>query len=132
MNFPVAVFEGFFGAQRGNNGYNITLRNVMRNGVLGDAEKRQAVSVKSQNYRFEINCAETEGPYPGVKKRPIGVFIKHSPKQFYYRIFLSTSPAYGQVRKFLAQHNQSEQKRFLQRCFTDVADFRSACPRSGL
>ena len=45
--------------ERGNNSYNIELINIAQNGSLGDIEIRQAVSVKSHNYRFEIRCTET-------------------------------------------------------------------------
>lgn len=40
VNFPVEIFENFFGAERGNNSYNIELINIAQNGSLGDIEIR--------------------------------------------------------------------------------------------
>lgn len=101
VNFPVDVFENFFGAERGDNSYNIKLTNITRDGSLGDVEIRQAVSVKSHNYRFEIRCSETEGEYPGSKKRPIGLFIKVDDGRFLYQILLCDHPAYKRIKKYL-------------------------------
>lgn len=97
VNFPVEIFENFFGAERGNNSYNIELMNIAQDGSLGDVETRQAVSVKSHNYRFEIHCAETEGEYPGNDKRPIGLFVKIDNGQFLYQVLLHGHPAYRKI-----------------------------------
>ncbi|MBP5683068.1 MAG: phospholipase D family protein [Bacteroidales bacterium] len=101
VNFPVEIFENFFGAERGNNSYNIKLMNIAQDGSLGEVETRQAVSVKSHNYRFEINCAETAGMYPGNNKRPIGLFIKIDNDQFLYQVLLHNHPAYKKIKKYL-------------------------------
>lgn len=101
VNFPVDIFENFFGAERGNNSYNIELMNIAQDGSLGDIETRQAVSVKSHNYRFEIHCAETEGAYPGNNKRPIGLFVKIDNDQFLYQVLLHDHPAYKKIKKYL-------------------------------
>ena len=39
VNFPVSIFQDFFGAQRGNNEYVIELMNIAKDGTLGDVEK---------------------------------------------------------------------------------------------
>lgn len=101
VNFPVDIFENFFGAERGNNSYTIELMNIAKDGSLGEVEVRQAVSVKSRNYRFEIHCLETEGTYPGNKKRPIGLFIKIDNNRFLYQVLLHKHPAYKKIRKYL-------------------------------
>lgn len=101
VNFPVEIFENFFGAERGNNSYNIELMNIAQDGSLGGVETRQAVSVRSHNYRFEIHCAETEGAYPGNNKRPIGLFIKIDNDQFLYQVLLHDHPAYKKIKKYL-------------------------------
>lgn len=117
VNFPGDIFENFFGAERGNNSYNIELINIAGDGSLGDVEVRQAVSVRSHNYRFEIHCAETEGAYPGSNKRPIGLFIKIDNDQFLYQVLLHNHPAYKKIKKFLYEESsvrrQDELKRHI-------------------
>ena len=101
VNFPVNIFENFFGAERGNNDYNIQLMNIAKDGSLGDIEIRQAVSVRSRNYRFEINCAETQGNYPGNDKRPIGLFVKLDSKEFVYQVLMSGDKGYKRIKEYL-------------------------------
>lgn len=101
VNFPVEIFENFFGAERGNNSYNIELMNIAQDGSLGEIEIRQAVSVRSHNYRFEIHCAETAGDYPGKNNRPLGLFIKIDNNQFLYQVLLRNHHAYKKIKTYL-------------------------------
>ena len=101
VNFPLAIFEDFFGAQRGKNDYRIELRNITKDGILGDAKMSPSVTVKSHNYRFEINCAETQGEYPGNSRRPIGIYVKLSNGVFAYQVLLSDDKRYNEVKTFL-------------------------------
>ena len=107
VNFPVTIFEDFFGAERGNNNYNIQLMNIAKDGTLGDVEIRQAVSVKSRNYRFEIKCAETEGTYPGDSKRPIGLFVKLDNGEFLYQVLLHGDKGYKNIKKYLYKERKN-------------------------
>lgn len=107
VNFPVDIFENFFGARRGDNSYQIELQNIAKDGSLGEKETRQAVSVKSQNYRFEINCAETEGDYPGNERRPIGLFIKIGGNVFLYHVLLHGDKRYEEIREYLYNESRS-------------------------
>lgn len=107
VNFPVTIFEDFFGAERGNNNYNIQLMNIAKDGTLGDVEIRQAVSVKSRNYRFEIKCAETEGTYPGENKRPIGLFVKLDNGEFLYQVLLHGDNGYKNIKKYLYKESKN-------------------------
>ncbi len=107
VNFPVTIFEDFFGAERGNNNYNIQLMNIAKDGTLGDVEIRQAVSVKSRNYRFEIKCAETEGTYPGENKRPIGLFVKLDNGEFLYQVLLHGDKGYKNIKKYLYKESKN-------------------------
>lgn len=114
MNFPVNIFENFFGAERGNNDYNIQLMNIAKDGSLGDIEIRQAVSVRSRNYRFEINCAETQGAYPGIENRPIGLFVKLYSQEFVYQVLMSGDNGYKRIKEYLyseSNNNDRELKR---------------------
>jgi len=107
VNFPVDIFENFFGARRGDNSYQIELQNIAKDGSLGEVETRQAVSVKSQNYRFEINCAETEGYYPGNDRRPIGLFIKLGGNAFLYHVLMYGDKRYEKIREYLYNESRS-------------------------
>ena len=109
VNFPVEIFENFFGAVRGDNDYTIEFRNIAQDGSLGGVEVRQAVSVRSHNYRFELHCAETEGPYPGNNKRPIGLFIKIDNNRYLYQVLLKGHPAYKKIKDYL--YNESSMRR---------------------
>ena len=114
VNFPVDIFENFFGAERGNNSYTIKLTNISKDNTLGEAEVRQAVSVKSRNYRFEINCEETNRIYPGNNKRPIGLFVKLSEREFLYQVLLASDKRYTTIKEYLyneTNNNARELKR---------------------
>ncbi len=101
VNFPIAIFEEFFGAERGNNDYWISIMNISNDGSLGEIERRQAVSVKSHNYRFEIHCDETKGEYPGDDVRPIIIFVKLSNDEFLYHVLLAKHDSYKKVKEYL-------------------------------
>jgi len=114
VNFPIEIFEKFFGAERGNNDYWISIMNISQDGSLGDIEKRQAVSVSSQNYRFEIHCEETKGEYPGNGVRPIVIFVKLDSDEFLYHVLLSKHDAYEKIKEYLyreTKNNARELKR---------------------
>lgn len=85
-NFDINTFENFFGATAGDNSQRILLRNVLSNRHLGDIEIRPSVSVVSQNYRFELEAAAGLN-YPD-DGRPIGIFIRLSPRMFIYKVFM--------------------------------------------
>lgn len=107
VNFPVEIFENFFGAERGDNSYTIQLTNISKDNILGEVEVRQAVSVKSRNYRFEINCEETNGAYPGNDKRPIGLFVKLNDREFLYKVLLASDKRYVSIKKYLYQESDN-------------------------
>jgi len=85
-NFDVGTFESFFGATAGDNSQRILLRNVESAKVLGDIEIRPSVSVRSRNYRFELEAAAGL-TYPDTG-RPVGIFIRLSTRMFIYRIYM--------------------------------------------
>lgn len=101
VNFPIDIFENFFGAQRGDNSYNIQLQNLTKDGELGEITSRPAISVKSKNYRFEISCEETKMPYPGNSRRPIGIYVKLSMHHFLYTVLMPGYSAYNAIKKYL-------------------------------
>lgn len=127
VNFPVNIFEDFFGAERGNNAYNIKLMNIAKDGSLGEVEIRQAVSVKSRNYRFEIKCSETEGVYPGNDKRPIGLFVKLYNDEFLYQVLKYGDKGYKRIKKYLYQETKNN-ARELKRAIVHVEAIHAIYP----
>lgn len=128
VNFPVEIFENFFGAERGNNSYNIKLMNIAQDGSLGELETRQAVSVKSHNYRFEIHCSETDREYPGISKRPIGLFIKIDNGQFLYQVLWYNHPAYKRIKKYLYAESKVRREYELRRHIVHIEAIHAIYP----
>lgn len=124
VNFPIKMFVNFFGATAGNNQYHINLRHVTSTRDLEDIENRQAVTVASQNYRFEIGAAI--GAYP-KKNRPICVFVRVAPRNFLYHLVLpSNKQIYPALNKFLIK-NYKGPKRNLNRIQTSVTEVLKEC-----
>lgn len=127
VNFPIKIFEDFFGAERGNNDYWISIMNIAQDGSLGEVEKRQAVSVKSRNYRFEIHCEETKGDYPGDYIRPIVIFVKLDSDEFLYHVLLSEHDAYEKVKEYLYRETKNK-ARELKRAIVHVEALHALYP----
>lgn len=120
VNFPIKIFQEFFGAQRGDNSYKVELMNIGKDGALGEVEVRQAVTVKSNNFRFEINCAETSGKYPEGDNRPIGLFVKLDSSEFLYHVLMPDDPAYEKIKNYLALEAKPKRENELKRVIVDV------------
>lgn len=124
-NFDKNTFENFFGAKCGENGeYRILLRNIDKTGVMGDVEIRPAVSVASQNYRFELDAASGLS-YP-IDGRPIGVFVKISDRTFLYELFMPDFDNYDTVLAFINEKGKAGDK--LRRIVVPVAESFLKCP----
>ena len=107
VNFDKNSFENFFGATCGENGvYRILFRNMSHDGILHEVEVRPSVSVLSQNYRFELDAAKGLD-YPIGNKRPIGVFIKVSQRDFIYELVMPEDDAYESCIEVLDSKEQS-------------------------
>ena len=128
MNFPIKIFEEFFGAVRGDNSYQIELMNIAQDGTLGSVEIRQAVTVKSNNFRFEIKCSETNGKYPGKNNRPIGLFIKLGDAEFLYQVLMPNYPAYNKIKGYLTLEAKSKRTDELKRVIVDVEAIHALYP----
>lgn len=128
VNFPIGIFENFFGAQRGDNNYTIQLLNIAQDGTLGEVEIRQAVTVKSNNFRFEINCVETNSPYPGNMERPIGIFVKLGHREFVYQVLLPIHSAYQTIRDFLYRESSIRRAGELRRHIVHVEAIHALYP----
>lgn len=130
VNFPIRIFEDFFGAKKGDNKYHINLRHVASDNKLEEVENRQAVSVKSQNYRFEIGAAKSD--YPSGPDRPIGVFIRTGERDFMYHLLMPEESGlaekmYEESREFL-YNKYDGPDRNLKRVETSVEILMKNCP----
>ena len=100
-NFSQYIFEEFFGAKKGDNSYKIKLTNIKKDGTLGEVTERQSVTVKSNNYRFELRCEETNLPYPEGADRPIGIFVKEDANNYMYQVLMPTEDCYKKIKDYL-------------------------------
>lgn len=104
-NFDIDTFQNFFGAIPGDNSQRILFRSVDSAHVLGEVEVRQSVSVISQNYRFELDAA-SDLAYP-VTGRPIGFFVKLSPRMFLYYLSMPNYPNHNLIETALNRISSS-------------------------
>lgn len=128
VNFPIKIFQDFFGAKRGDNSYKIEVMNIKTDGTLGDVEIRQAVTVKSNNFRFEINCEETRSKYPNSDNRPVGLFVKLDNAEFLYQILMPDNPAYEKIKNYLKLEAQPKCENELRRIIVDVEAIHALYP----
>ncbi|WP_242310687.1 phospholipase D family protein [Bacillus cereus group sp. BfR-BA-01331] len=126
-NFNRAVFEGFFGGEAGvNEERRILLRHVGTTGTLEELEVRPTVSVRSRNYRVELNAASGLD-YPAGDNRPIGVFIKVATRSFIYLLVMPEDVNYNEVLTYL-NNSQLRVANRMRRYLTDVEELRENCP----
>ncbi|MBS4030527.1 MAG: phospholipase D family protein [Clostridiales bacterium] len=123
-NFDKFSFTHFFGARVGDNSLRILLRNVHLDGTLGEIEIRPSVSVRSQNYRFELQAAAGK-TYPD-NGRPIAVFIRVSTRMFLYILAMPTDTIYSEIKRFADRNYTGRQDR-MQRIHSVVKELRKHC-----
>ncbi len=88
-NFNKSSFENFFGATPGNNNHRVLFRHINPDLSFGELEVRPSVSVRSRNFRFELDAASGLD-YPD-NGRPIAVFIRVSQRMFLYTLSMPGS-----------------------------------------
>lgn len=126
-NFKVAVFEGFFGGIAGaHQERRILLRHVGDRGSLEELEVRPTVSVRSKNYRVELDAASGLN-YPEGDDRPIGIFIKVATRSFIYSLVMPGDVNYNEVQTYL---NNSQPRVGIQmrQYLTNSEELRVSCP----
>lgn len=101
-NFGKSVFEDFFGATPGDNSQRILLKHITDTNV-GETEVRPSISVKSNNYRFELDAAK-HLDYPNTGT-PICIFVKVSVRQFLYTLIMPEDVDYNRVKEVLIRLN---------------------------
>lgn len=110
-NFGKSVFENFFGATPGDNSQRILLKHITDTNT-GETEIRPSISVKSNNYRFELDAAKhLDYPSEGT---PIGIFVKVSVRQFLYTLLMPGDANYLMVKVMLQRLNENP-GRFMRR-----------------
>jgi len=124
VNFDKNSFEQFFGARAGDNTMRVLFKGIDDQGIEHDVESRQSVSVKSRNWRFELDLAKGKS-YP-QKGRPIGVFVKVSERNFLYMVLMPDCPYHKGVSELLPlPHDDSRVRRHR----VAVDSLRTACPK---
>jgi hypothetical protein len=98
VNFDLKTYQEYFGVTK-TASKNLRFYQVHDDGTFGKPEDRQAVAVKSQNYRFEIGAAHGL-PYP-AKGHPILVFEKTAEDTFKYVLLMPTEAAHHLIQKYL-------------------------------
>lgn len=127
-NFDLNTFREFFGLRPGKV-ERIILQHTNADGTLGTLESRPGVSVKSQNYRLELDAAAGL-PYPD-NGRPICVFVRVATRTFKYRLLMPEDPGYAAMAAFLAAEWEGRADR-MRRVSTDFGALREAWPDSPL
>lgn len=125
-NFDKETYRQFFGAHPGSKAlYEIILRSVDRDGSFGNIERRPAVSVKSDNHRFELGQAKRYNGYPANGK-PIGIFVLVAPRTYLYSIVIPDHPEYTAIYDEIAPYRVRKDR--LIRHITTVPKLKSICP----
>ena len=98
INFDVQTYQQFFGVTLGKPKA-VRFHHVQNDGTLGAGENRQAVEVKSHNYRFEVGAAQGLD-YP-AKGHPIAIFEKVTDSTFNYLLLMPGQPEHALLQKYL-------------------------------
>lgn len=133
VNFDKDSFKNYFGATPGgaSGTYRIILKNVNSAGVLGGTETRPSVSVKSHNWRFEINAAKGLA-YPTGGNRPYVIFTEVSIRSFIYELIMPGDKRYPEVNKLVKAWKVTNGVTGLARIITDVNGIKASTPSLGL
>jgi len=116
-NFKVETLRSFFETEP-HAPRQLVLRKVTKEGFLKEIETRGVVSKKSSNYCFELTPPEnTLYPQNG---RPLGVFVKLSPRTFIYMVVMPAELGHAELEAELDLHRENVKQ--LVRYQTHVTD----------
>jgi len=121
-NFDLHTFTRYFGAKPGKT-QRIILTHIDAAGISGPQEIRPSVSVKSHNYRFELDAAANLN-YP-AKGRPIAIFAKVATRTFRYRLLMPGTQLHSAASKFL-NHEEVGKPGQVRRALTTIEHVRKA------
>lgn len=127
-NFNYDTFTSYFHLHPSTT-RRVVLWHVDSSGTLGPAEIRQSVSVKSQNFRIELEAAHgltypTGGP-------PIVMFRRIGTRRFRYQLLTPGQPDYPKAEKILDDLYKGA-ARFMQRVTLSSAELQKRWPNSPL
>ena len=97
---------------------------------MGEVSESQSVTVKSNNYRFELRCEETKLPYPKGEDRPIGLFVKKDAKNYMYQVLMPSDNSYKKIKDYLylETKNKKGRKDLMRRLIADVEAIHALYP----
>ena len=126
-NFDKHSFESFFGATPGDNSQRIILRGLNDDDSLSSIEVRPSVSVKSQNYRFELDAAS--GLLYPTQGKPVGIFIQLTMRMFLYHLYMPDHPLYSEISDWM-NTNWKGRKDRMKRIESTAGDLESILSKS--
>lgn len=107
VNFDLKSYQEYFGVTKGTS-KQVKFIRVRDDGTTDEPEIRQAVSVKSQNYRFEISAAQgLEYPSDG---HPILVFEKIADDVYHYVLLMPPNKPHEIIQNFLNDNYDRKNK----------------------
>lgn len=101
-NFDINTFTSFFGSPAESGQYRMLTCLANDDGTLSEVKSRPYVSVKSHNYRIELDVP-TGTPYPD-EGRVIGIFVKVAKRNFLYALSFPGEPDHDSLQQFLDTH----------------------------
>jgi hypothetical protein len=122
VNFDKDSFVDFFGATPGDNNLRVLFRGLSQNGKLREIEVRQSVSVRSHNWRFELDLAKGQD-YPETG-RPTGIFVEVSNRMFLYMLLMPGESGYASVMQLLGRSSNAPVRRVQYSCI----EVKNSCP----
>lgn len=129
-NFSLDVFTGFFGADPAHP-QNLVMRRLNIDGSLDGIELRPSVSVKSHNFRIELEAAAGLA-YPAGEARPIGAFKQSGERQFSYVLLMPDMPQFAVADELLNATVGAAVGNRMRRVVLDRASIATNWPQSPL
>ena len=126
-NFDKNTFKEFFGAYTFDSSHRVILRNIKNDGSLSEIESRQNVTVKSHNYRFELDAASGLD-YP-EKGKPIGIFVQITTRMFLYHLFMPKDKGHEQLAVW-SKRNWKGKSEKIKRITTSVKKIKKILDKS--
>lgn len=126
MNMTKDLFHNYFGQGEGEGQYRLLTCMVKSDGSLSEPKSRPLVSVKSQNYRIELDIPNTSYPSDGTV---ICIFVKISNRNFIYQVLFPGDEGHQNLATILESKRKGNKK---VRELMTVSDFIKIDPQSKL
>jgi hypothetical protein len=129
-NFDLESFRGFFGADPVAS-HRIVLWRLDNTGAVQGVESRPTVSVRSHNFRIELEAAAGLA-YPAGDDRPIGAFLRTAPRRFRYVLLMPGDTGYDDAMRLLERAEGPRRPSRMRRHSFDRDDVEAEWPESPL